>query len=442
MKRISQQAGASLVMIIAVTAILAILAAAMVVLVSNAQSSRNRDRHRAQTFNVAEAALDDGLARLAANWPTLSSLSPVWGTTEEEAFKGSYASAANGLQAQYLTLRVKERFYDNSNSTNDTVIDWNDYKWDQNGDGMMYVEVQAQDGNRSSRIRALVQQQMRSPGIPRGMPWYNYNHLKAQGGSTVFAVDALFPPPSGVPVKAYVGRAVLDGNPDGDYTVAGSNRPAANVIVYVGGKAWDGNTNQPLADLTNVLTDQPVPPLNSVIYPDFITELKSLAKSATPTNYYAGSSAISGIDAMNGATPTDAADPNSIPRQNTALNDLSGIVWVDANAASLPYNIQVKKQWNSPRHPGILVVDGNLAMNGSESANYYGLIYTTGSVTVSGTMKFHGIIISAGGSCDLGGDQTVCYNDEVWKNLFGLLTASARIVPNTWRELPPLPGVF
>ena len=446
MKRIPQQTGASLVMIIVVTAILITLAASMVALVTNAQSSRNRDRHRAQTFNVAEAALDDGLARVAANWPDEPWKSLAWGTVQENEFKDSYASAANGLQAQYPTLRVKEWFYDNSNKPLpvDNVIDSTDYTYDANGDGMMYVEVQAQDGNRSSRIRALVQRQMRSPGIPRGVPWYNYNHLKAHGGSTVFAVDVDFPPPADVAVKAYVGRAVLDGDPNGDYTVDGSNSPAANVTVYVGGVAWDGDgMNKPLADMTNVLIHQPVPPLSSIIYPDFITELKRLAMSAKPTNYYDDASKISAIDANNGATPTSANDPNSIPWQNTALNDLSGIVWVDAT--SLPkktYSVQLKKQWNSPLHPGILAVDGNLSWYGNESANYYGLIYATGSVTGLGNMKVHGIIISASGSCDLGGIQSVSYNDEVWRNLFRLLTASSRIVPNTWREVPPLPGVF
>lgn len=442
MKRISEQTGASLIMIIAVTAVLVVLAASMVALVTNAQSSRDRDRHRAQTFNVAEAAMDDGLARLANDWPTDSTKSPVWGPPQETAFKNSFASDTNGLQAQYPTLRVKEWFYDNSDRNGNNVIDSDDYTYDKNGDRLMYVEVQAQDGGRSTRLRALAQRQTRSPGIPRGMVWYNYAELRATGGSVVFGVDTDGWPPSGVGLKAYVGRIAVDTAkpvPNGvGYFLATGSVSAPDVTVYVGGKAWNDHIDNPLVD-SKVLIEQPVPTLGEVVYPDFITSLKTMAQSSTPSNYYTDTSELD--KHLSGFVRSDPNDANSITPSPpiTSNDDLSGIVYVDLGGTRT-WNPNLKEQWNSPDYPGILVVDGNVEMNGMEATNYYGLIIATGHIVFRGTMKVHGILISAKGSCDLSGAQTACYNDKVWQNLYRLLTASARVVPNTWRELQPLPA--
>ena len=420
MKRFSNQTGASLIMIIAVTAIVVVLSTAMIALVAQAKNSRTRDRQRAQTFNAAEAAVDDALARLAAGWPKTVGGSPVWGAAQEQTFKTAYL--ANGLAAQYPTLRIKESFYDNSNSPTpvDTVIDATDYTYDANGDGMMYVEVQAQDGAKSTRIRVLAQRQPVSLGLPRGVAFYTTSTLWSHGGSDVFGVDADGVPPAGTQVKAYVGT---------NYTNDGSAKPAPNVFTYVGGTA---------PNMANVFPNSSVPPLASVLNQAIIDSLKIAAQSASPTNYYTSGSQV---DEKSGFTRTNSADPDTIVPlpPDTTKHDLSGLVYIKTTG---DINWQPQNQYNSPSYPGILIIDGaNLKC--TSNGDYYGLIYLTGGITDLGTLNVHGMVISAGGNqCELGGSQILNYNDRVWQNLSSMYTASVRIVPNTWRELKPLTGQF
>jgi len=434
--RNSRQTGASLVLILGVSAILFVLALATFALVANAQFSRNRDRHRAMTFNAAEAAVDDALARLAASWPQTQSMSPVWGPAQEQAFKTSYLG--EGLAAQYPTLRIKELFYDNSNKPVpvDNIIDATDYTYDAGGpngipDGQMYVEVQAQDGTRSTRIRVLAQRQPVSLPIPRGVVFYTAGDLETSGGSEVFAVDPGYGPPPGVQVTALVGN---------DY-VANGSAESPTVVTYYGG-AYSGPAT-PL--VLQAPPDSPVPPLGIMLDPAVLDNLKGAASTATPTNYY--TSVSSGHpDEKAGFTQAFPGMPETIepmPPDSTE-DDLSGLVYIEPTVPNNPINWQFKHQWNSPQHPGILIVDGDsLKSEGMEAADYYGLVYVNGGLQQLGNVKVHGMVICSGaGLADLTGSQNILYNDEVWRNLSQAYTASVRIVPNTWRELKPLMGVF
>lgn len=426
MKRYSSQTGASLILIIAVTAIVVVLSTAMVALVANAKNTRIRDRQRAQTFNAAEAAVDYALAQLAAGWPKTESMKFVWGATQEQAFKDSYL--ANGLATQYPNLRVKWWFYDNTNNPipADNVIDSTDYNYDRGGpaspttpDGLLYVEVQAQDGAKSTRIRVLAQRQPVSLGLPRAVPFYTAGKLETAGGSEVFGVDPDPPLPDLMQVKAYVGD---------DYESHGG-ASSTSVVTYVGGDA----TLVP----GKVYPNRPdVPPLAGVLNPAIIDSLKSAAQSASPTNYYTSGSQV---DEKSGFTRTNSADPESIVPlpPDTTKDDLSGLVYIKTTGA---INFEPKNQYNSPSYPGILIIDGADVMFTSNGV-YYGLIYVTGGTTDLGTLDVHGMVISAGGNvCKLSGSEILNYNDRVWQNLSQMYTASVRIVPNTWRELQPLPA--
>ena len=70
---------------------------------------------------------------------------------------------------------------------------------------------------------------------------------------------------------------------------------------------------------------------------------------------------------------------------------------------------------------------------------YYGIIYVDGGTTDLGNVRVHGAVICAGGaSSQLGGTQTISYNDKVWMKLNEQITLNAKIVPNSWREVPPV----
>jgi hypothetical protein len=256
-------------------------------------------------------------------------------------------------------------------------------------------------------------------GLPGDFVFYGAGDLWSHGGSVVFGVDPGSEPEEGEQIKAYVGS---------DYTNSGSAVASPMVVTYVAGTA---------ESMPNVFPGSTIPPLESVLNSGILETLR-LAATATGNYYTSGTD----VDEKNGFTPTVPGDPESIEPMppDTTLDNLSGLVYVDTSS---DVNWEVKGQWNTPRRPGILVIDGApLRVAGNSACDYYGLVYLTHGTTDLGGMRVHGIVISASGQCELGGNQTLNYNRDVWENLNGTVTASVRIVPNTWRELPPLAGAF
>jgi hypothetical protein len=83
-----------------------------------------------------------------------------------------------------------------------------------------------------------------------------------------------------------------------------------------------------------------------------------------------------------------------------------------------------------------VVRGGSLELTGG--GEYYGLIFVDGGATDLGNVRVHGAVLCAGAaSSKLGGSQTISYNDKVWMKLNEQITLAAKIVPNSWREIPP-----
>ena len=69
MRRLSGQRGAGLIMLIGITAVLAILAGSLVMLLSNQQHASARERSTKTSMDYAEAALNSAIAALKATTP-------------------------------------------------------------------------------------------------------------------------------------------------------------------------------------------------------------------------------------------------------------------------------------------------------------------------------------------------------------------------------------
>ncbi len=90
----------------------------------------------------------------------------------------------------------------------------------------------------------------------------------------------------------------------------------------------------------------------------------------------------------------------------------------------------------APKPPGILVVDGG-AVTFHGTAVYYSLVVCTGAFVDIGNAEIHGMVISAGGVTELGGSDQVVYNDNCIMNLDEIVTISAKIKKDSWRQLSP-----
>lgn len=413
MRRRRQETGAALIMVVGAIAALAVMAAAITALTVNVKHNTARDRQQTKTFNVTEGVLDHAMAQLASSWPTSDALAP---TFVPKDFTDRYLT--EGMESQYADLQVQAWFFDDSNENplDDEVINSEDYNWDANLNDRMYVEVQASNGDRTTRVRALVERETISLGLPRGVAFYTESTLWSHGGSTVIGIDPGGAPPVGFGVKGYIGDTSANA-----YRNSGGNSFDPAVNLYVAGPTGPG--------IANVHYGQQVPPLDEMINPAMLDLLKGMA---SPSNYYIDASKVS----TNGFTRTVASDPESISPMppDTSKDDLSGVVFVETTGS---VQWQIKDQFNSPEHPGILIIKG-ADLKLTSGGDYYGIIFVEGGTTDLGNVTVHGALVCGPGSgSELGGAQNVSYNDKVWLNLSGAVTVAAKLVPNSWRELHP-----
>jgi len=394
------QDGAVLILVIGVIAALAILAAALTALTVNVKHNTMRDRQQTRSFSAAEAALDDGLATLGRSWPLSAAGAP---TFDEAGFTDRYVAAGSG---DYADFAAQVWYFDDQDADDDddNIINVDDYTYDANANDRMYVEAQARVGGRTTRVRALVQRETISFQIPRGVAFCTEGDLVTHGGSVVVAVDPGGEPPPGYEVKGYI---------NGNYTNQGSSEYSPDVNVYVGTPNDSGN------DVANVQYEQDVPSVDRVLNPRILDYLR---KMADPDNLYTNA--------------TEVADHYIAPTiANPDPDDLTGLVYLESPGLA---RFQILGTFNSVEHPGILVVrGGSLELTGG--GEYYGIIYVDGGTTDLGNVRIHGAVICAGGaSSELGGSQTINYNDQVWIKLNEQITLAAKIVPNSWREVPPV----
>lgn len=398
MQRYRSQAGATLVMVVGIIAALGIMAASLVALTANSQHNTLNDRQQTRSFAAAEAALDDGMATLSRQWPEEEALAPVFDTTAEDAFTTRYVG--DGGSGEYSDFRVHIWYFDDQDMNGDAVVNADDYIYDQDGNDRMYVEAQATVGGETTRVRALVQRDTVSFEIPRGTAWYTEGDLRTHGGSEVIGVDAGGEPPPGYAVKGFVG---------GDYTNQGSTSYSPDVSVYIA----TAGTNE-----GNLYFNEPVPGVDEMINPRILDYLQMAAQ---PDNYY--------------TDPSDVSDHYIPPTlANPEPDDLTGLVYIDSTQLA---RYQLHGVFNSEEHPGILIIRGG-SLEFTGGGEYYGIVFVDGGTTDLGNVVVHGAVICAGGaSSELGGSQTIRYNDKVWLNLNEEITLAAKIVPNSWREIPP-----
>jgi hypothetical protein len=252
MLRYRDQAGAALIMLIGVTAALALLSGALVLTIQNQQHATARERTSKQSFYAAEAALDSAV-QIAKVDKTMSTTGPWLDETElAAAFDGLFPDEADD---------VDYAVYDNIANVNYSI------QWDQGGptadytpDHRVWVEATVTYHGKQTRTRCLVEQ-TRVPfaeALPKAVT-YSDTGIKLLDQSDIYALDEDGDPDtSGPPYQtsitaggtwlpttatawAEIGRFTTNGTTD--LAAAGSNTQSlgitANGSVSVAGTLYD-----------------------------------------------------------------------------------------------------------------------------------------------------------------------------------------------------------
>ena len=243
MCRYKDQSGAALIMLIGVTAALALLSATLVLAIQNQQAATASERERTQSFYASEAALDSAV-QLAKVDKTMSTTTE-WLTQEElaAAFDDAFPAGAT------VTYRV----YDNLGTGYFSY----DIKWDQGGptdpttpDHRVWVEATVEYQGKTTRTRCLVEQSKMpfSAALPKTVT-YSDTGIKLLDSSDIWAVvpETGLPDNSGTPYPTAItaGGTWLPTTPSGNAEIGRFTMNSSSDLM------GPGCTNQSLGITVN-----------------------------------------------------------------------------------------------------------------------------------------------------------------------------------------------
>jgi Tfp pilus assembly protein PilX len=353
-RRTTSESGAALVLLLGITATLAILAATAVFVLANQQGATAAERAHGQSFNYAEAGLDSAvMAVRTTTWPAASAAFPQ--ATLTAAYDASYPSGSRPP----LTVKV----YDNQATINEAIT------WDQGGpaapntpDGKLWVEASVTYGGKTSRVRTLIGQVNSTSGLtlPKAA-FYTDGNISTSTGD-VFALNAAGQPDT-TKAAAVFAQGKFTGGWGTNLWPAGSN-PSPSGATTLDVKT-NGTVTAPELGWSNKAGTGGVPALSTYLPQTTIDTLAAQAKQGTPTQANA-----------NGTVA------------NAAL--ISQLQLNQGKTTDVPYD---------------LVVNGNLSL-ASGTANFRSL-YVTGNLSVGSAGAMHATSLYVGGTFTVSGtDKT------------------------------------
>lgn len=351
----TKESGFALIMLIGIIAALAILAATLVMMLDNQQHATAKSRESKTSLYFAEAGLSSAANAVKAT--------NTWLTT---AYTDS--SSTTGMNQGYSTISgapvVTYTVYDNASPVNTAI------HWDQNGDGMVWVEADTTYLGRTTRVRELVSSSTKTSILPKAAAWTDTD-MELDGSSNIYGVNNdNTPDDSGAP---YVTTIMVGG----DFRDNGSTN-----------LAYPGHSVQSLGLQVNG-TVPSSPALSWTkggvgLLSDYFDEAHQAALMTEAQAAITGKSTLfnsAGTSVSTGTTPyTTWTQTTSTPWTAPAGTDY--VVPGGCNSGNLTIGAASGK--TSTYTFNRLWVTGNLTISGNTTVNTTGL-YVGGNLTITGT---------------------------------------------------------
>jgi hypothetical protein len=179
MQRHARERGAALILLIGITAALAILTAVLVMALGNQQGATAGERERKDSLYYAEGALDSAVqVAKTKTFPTTLSGSSGWLTQQDIQDALDAAGFPAGAVLNHFWV------YDNLTPVVTTTA------YDSNLDGLMWLDIQMTYQGKTTRLRCLMSQTTQNvvKSFPKAVV-YSDTGIKLDNSSDVYAVD-------------------------------------------------------------------------------------------------------------------------------------------------------------------------------------------------------------------------------------------------------------
>ncbi len=358
MRRQTPERGAALILLIGITAALAVLAATSVMVLVNQQSATARDRADKNSMDYAEAGLNSAVAAVKSKDFSTTAAFVTWSEM-----------AANYNAAYPAGPPLTTAVYDNQAMVNPaTTYDGGGPITATTPDGKVWVEVQVTYRGRTTRLRQLVAETRVVGGLPQAALFSDEDIIATTGTPDVYAVNPDgTPDTSGLPYQTEVtARGSFSSNSQLNLAAPGTSVQSLGVHV-------NGSVSLP-GIIENGVVIGGVPLLSDYFNQAAQAALVRAAQAGRPTQANAGApvftsrTALLAACAYNSATRTYTAPTDLVYRSSTTLT---------LNASGTTYNFRS------------LYVDGSLTLSGTTTKTNSSALYVRDTFTISGRSGLH-----------------------------------------------------
>ena len=381
MRRVKDQTGSTLIMVICVGAALFVMSATLVMVTANTQGRTLATRSKDKSLNVAEAAMESTVYSLGNSWPTESTPSPTPSpfSYDPSAVNSWYANAPSG-EYTGMTSTAYLKPYWTVDSNNNPVLDTTKY----------WVVAQGTVAGQKSAIQCVVQQH--STGVTTVVPG-----VALYAGGNVTMTGSTQVGPSSAAALMSPGTV----NVSGDGLASFPATIQAGTLTKSGWQTF-ANSGTPTSTLTQ-------------LWPASTTS--SLTATAQTALQYANGGGGALLVSNSSKSPDFAT---------TGLTGFVGSNWGGNwttpcySTGDLHVNTQGKYVFQSLYVNGNLTVDGastfdcanlyvtgSLTIGGGAATDNLKNVYVGGDVNFSGSHTFDIALLVTGGNFTDGGSQNV-----------------------------------
>ena len=371
MQRNIQERGAALIMLIGITATLAILAVTLVMLLANEQGATESARSTKTSLYYAEAGLNSAVSAVknTNSWLT----TPYTDTT---SMNTNYGTLSGAPAVTYLV-------YDNATPVNYST------NWDANGDGKVWVQTTTTYQGRSTRVRVLMDSSTKVSILPKAV-LYSDSDISLSGTSDIYAVN-----PDGTPDTSgapYTTSVLCGGdftsNSSTDFAAPADTTHTQSIGLQVNGSVTTPSHNfSPISGGVGLLSDyfdqahQASLTAEAQSCMNNVSTLFNLSPGSTHT-YTSQSSLLSAMNYSSSTHTYTATSDMEYNNTSTALT-LSSTNY-KYNFLKLYVNGDFTLNGTTTTTATSLYVNGNFTISGPTSTNQFGPLYVAGTISWKG----------------------------------------------------------